>query len=106
MMIKDYTQVPDEFINDLPNMSYCSFTLYVFLRKFINTTKAVNSVFPSYEYLHKNTGMSRATIKKSQDELFNRGWIAKIQKRYNGSNVYFINDKRAFLAPISDIDDE
>lgn len=99
MIRKDYTQVPNEFLADLPNMSYCSFTLYVFLRKFINTTKSVNSVFPSYEYLHEKTGMSRATIKKSQDELLDRGWIAKIQKRFNGSNIYFINDSRHISAP-------
>jgi len=94
---KNYTKVQNDFIHGMAELTGSAVKLYLVLRSMVNDTKGENNnlVFPSYEYIQKFTGLSRASIKKGIDELKEKGWIENVSRRFNKSNIYMVNDSNS-----------
>lgn len=91
---RDFTKLPNEFINDMPNLSHKAVRIYIALRKHINENKNGDEVFPSYTTLQKVTGLNRTSVARGLKELLNLGWIKKVDKGYNSVNHYHLSTSR------------
>lgn len=87
----NFTKLPNEFINDMPNLSHKAVRIYIALRKYVNENLNGDEVFPSYTTLQRVTGLNRTSVARAVKELINLGWKKSIDKGYNSVNHYHLS---------------
>lgn len=85
--IGPFVAIPHSFVKNARGLSFHARWLFVTLRFYTNGESGL--AFPSYDTIHKLTGMRREMIAKSIGELERAGWLNR-QKRFNSSTLYEI----------------
>ena len=91
-----FTPIPNEFIDDIPNLNKFSPTVYMTLLKHTNYKRDKEyKCNPSLETLIAITGLSQETINKAITSLIENGWIinkVKTPTKSNyPSNTYYLS---------------
>lgn len=95
MLDKNYTKLPNEFINDIANLSHKAVRIYIVLRSYINESKNGDMVFPSYTTIQRVTGLQSEAVSNGIKELISSGWLEEnIEKGFNRNNKYHVRDSK------------
>ncbi len=83
-----FVAVPNRFARD-SHISNSAFRLFTYLRSFVNNSESIDKAYPSYQTIHRDTGMHFKTISRACRELEHLGWLER-HHRYGASTVYIL----------------
>jgi hypothetical protein len=91
----NFTVVPNEFINDLPNLNGTSIKLYLLLKSMANYERDNEYIaYPSWITIRRILKLGNDSITTAKEELISTGWIISIDTGKHGVNRYHLKGEQ------------